>query len=44
MADEDGTISDTLKGEEHGLCRMTKLRGHTYGEDDNTKVIGGPPR
>ena len=43
MVEEDGTISDTLKREECGLCRMTKFLGRTYGEDANSKVSDGPP-
>jgi len=43
MAEGDGTVSDTLKREECGLCRMTKFLGHTYGEDTNSKVSDRSP-
>lgn len=43
MVEKDGTISDTLKKEECGLCRMTRFLGRTYGEDANSKVSDRPP-
>lgn len=35
MVEDYGTISDTIKRKECGLCRMTKFFGDTYGEDDS---------
>lgn len=41
--EEDGTMSDILRRQECGLCRMTKFLGRTYGEDANSKVSDRPP-